>query len=195
MIEVGLNDSLYDSLPTGLSAGQRQRLNVARAMVLEPQLLIMDETLSALDQTEQGRLLDLFERLQAMHGFTYIFISHDLTMVRKVCSRIAVMYLGETVEVAPNERLFFDPGHPYTRALLSAAPTLEKRRYKPEDCLLEGEPPSPIDLPPGCAFAGRCPVVFERCHRENPSLTSRGEHALAACLHNQPVYRKELQHE
>ena len=180
--EVGLSDRLYDQLPTSLSAGQRQRLQVARAMVLEPRLLIMDETLSALDQTEQGKLLDLFDRLQAQHGFTYIFISHDLTMVRQVCSRIAVMYLGETVEVAPNERLFFDPGHPYTRALLSAAPTLEDRRYRPEECLMEGEPPSPIDLPPGCAFAGRCPHAFDRCHRENPTLTSRGEQALAACF-------------
>ena len=180
--EVGLGDRLYDQLPTALSAGQRQRLQVARAIVLEPRLLIMDETLSALDQTEQGKLLDLFGRLQAQHGFTYIFISHDLTMVRQVCSRIAVMYLGETVEVAPNERMFFDPGHPYTRALLSAAPTLEERRYRPEECLLEGEPPSPIDLPPGCAFAGRCPHAFDRCHRENPALVSRGDQALAACF-------------
>ncbi|WP_305968073.1 MULTISPECIES: ABC transporter ATP-binding protein [unclassified Mameliella] len=186
MSEVGLPTDLYDSLPTGLSAGQRQRLNVARAMVLEPRLLIMDETLSALDQTEQGKLLNLFERLQAQHGFTYIFISHDLTMVRQVCSRIAVMYLGETVEVAPNERLFFDPGHPYSRALLSAAPTLEERRYRPEDCLMEGEPPSPIDLPPGCAFAGRCPQAFDRCLTENPRLRSRGGQALAACHLNDP---------
>lgn len=195
MNEVGLADGLYDSLPTGLSAGQRQRLNVARAMVLEPRLLIMDETLSALDQTEQGKLLNLFERLQAQHGFTYIFISHDLTMVRRVCSRIAVMYLGETVEVAPNERLFFDPGHPYSRALLSAAPTLEERRYKPEECLLEGEPPSPIDLPPGCAFAGRCPHAFERCYKENPILTDRGEQALAACFLNPNTGSEEKPHE
>ncbi|MEI4474103.1 ABC transporter ATP-binding protein [Frigidibacter sp. MR17.24] len=181
MSEVGLPDALYGELPTGLSAGQRQRLNVARAMTLEPRLLIMDETLSALDQTEQGKMLDLFERLQAQHGFTYIFISHDLAMVRRVCSRIAVMYLGETVEVAPNERLFFDPGHPYSRALLSAAPTLEPRRYDPADCLLEGEPPSPIDLPPGCAFASRCPQAFARCKTVNPGLTTRGGRALAAC--------------
>jgi peptide/nickel transport system ATP-binding protein len=184
MSEVGLPDGLYNSLTTGLSAGQRQRLNVARAMILEPRLLIMDETLSALDQTEQGKMLDLFERLQALHGFTYIFISHDLAMVRRVCSRICVMYLGEAVEVAPNERLFFDPGHPYSRALLSAAPTLEERRYRPEDCLLEGEPPSPIDLPPGCAFASRCPHAFDRCRRENPVLTTRGGRALSACFLN-----------
>lgn len=184
MAEVGLPDNLYDRLPTGLSAGQRQRLNVGRAMMLEPELLIMDETLSALDQTEQGKLLELFQKLQEQHGFTYIFISHDLTMVRQVCSRIAVMYLGETVEVAPNERLFFDPGHPYSRALLSAAPTLETRRYLPEECLLEGEPPSPIDLPTGCAFANRCPQAFERCRQENPKLVSRGNQALAACFLN-----------
>lgn len=194
MAEVGLSPELYESLPTGLSAGQRQRLNVARAMILEPGLLIMDETLSALDQTEQGKLLDLFERLQAQHGFTYIFISHDLTMVRRVCSRIAVMYLGETVEVAPNERLFFDPGHPYTRALLSAAPTLEERRYRPEECLMEGEPPSPIDLPPGCAFASRCPHAFDRCHAENPVLRDRGGHALAACFLNSSELSKEDAH-
>lgn len=187
MNEVGLPDGYYNHLTGGLSAGQRQRLNVARAMILEPRLLIMDETLSALDQTEQGKLLDLFERLQALHGFTYIFISHDLTMVRRVCSRIAVMYLGEVVEVAPNERLFFDPGHPYSRALLSAAPTLEDRRYRPEDCLLEGEPPSPIDLPPGCAFASRCPHAFDRCRRENPVLIDRGGRALAACFLNEPA--------
>lgn len=188
MSEVGLDPGLYERLPTGLSAGQRQRLNVARAMILEPSLLIMDETLSALDQTEQGKLLDLFERLQAQHGFTYVFISHDLTMVRQVCSRIAVMYLGEAVEVAPNDRMFFDPGHPYTRALLSAAPTLEPRRYLPADCLLEGEPPSPIDLPPGCAFASRCPHAFDRCRVENPALLSRGGQALAACfLNSDPV--------
>lgn len=185
--EVGIPEGLVDQLPTGLTAGQRQRLNVARAMILEPQLLIMDETLSALDQTEQGKLLELFERLQAEHGLTYIFISHDLTMVRRVCSRIAVMYLGETVEIAPNQRLFFDPGHPYSRALLSAAPTLETRRYRPEDCLLEGEPPSPINLPPGCAFASRCPQAFERCLTESPSLLDRGGQASTACfLHCQP---------
>ncbi|SDI04565.1 peptide/nickel transport system ATP-binding protein [Vibrio xiamenensis] len=184
MREVGLPEHLYYELPNGLSAGQRQRLNVGRAMILEPKLLIMDETLSALDQTEQGKLLELFEKLQKKHGFTYIYISHDLAMVRRVCSRIAVMYLGETVEVAPNERLFFDPCHPYTRALLSAAPTLETRRYDPKECLLEGEPPNPIDLPAGCAFRSRCPHAFERCEKENPTLTSRDNKALAACFLN-----------
>ncbi|SNB72907.1 peptide/nickel transport system ATP-binding protein [Arboricoccus pini] len=186
MGEVGLDATLIDELPAGLSAGQRQRVNVARAMILEPALLIMDETLSSLDQTEQTKLLNLFERLQAQHGFTYLFISHDLAMVRRVCSRIAVMYLGEIVELAANERLFFDPGHPYTKALLSAVPTLEERRYRPEDCLLEGEPPSPIDLPPGCSFASRCPSAFDRCRSQHPGLTARSSHDLAACFLVEP---------
>jgi peptide/nickel transport system ATP-binding protein len=181
MGEVGLSRDLFEELPLALTAGQRQRVNVARAMILEPRLLIMDETLSALDQTEQARLLDLFEKLQAQHGFTYLFISHDIAMVRRVCGRVAVMYLGEVVELAHNERLFFDPGHPYSRALLSAAPTLEERRYRTEECLLEGEPPSPIDLPPGCAFATRCPHVHETCMRLNPPSTLRGDRDKAAC--------------
>ncbi|MGU3467641.1 ABC transporter ATP-binding protein [Methylobacterium sp. C33D] len=181
MNDVGLSTALYDALPVGLSAGQRQRINVARAMVLEPEILLMDETLSALDQTEQFRLLALFEKLQRAHGLTYIFISHDLAMVRKACNRVAVMYLGEVVEIADNERLFFDPGHPYTRALLSAMPTLEERRYRPEECLLDGEPPSPIDLPAGCAFRSRCPRAFAPCISEGPNLVTRGAGALAAC--------------
>ncbi|CAO4178202.1 ABC transporter ATP-binding protein [Methylorubrum extorquens] len=181
MDDVGLPVALYDELPLGLSAGQRQRINVARAMVLEPQILLMDETLSALDQTEQFKLLALFEKLQRAHGLTYIYISHDLAMVRKACNRIAVMYLGEVVELADNERLFFDPGHPYTRALLSAMPALEARRYRPEDCLMEGEPPSPIDLPQGCAFRSRCPQAFDACATHPPFLTVRGAHDFAAC--------------
>lgn len=181
MGEVGLPAELYEELPLGLSAGQRQRINVARALVLEPEILIMDETLSALDQTEQFKLLDLFERLQKEYDLTYIFISHDLAMVRKVCNRVAVMYLGEVFELSDNERLFFDPGHPYTMALLSAMPTLEQRRYQPEDCLLEGEPPSPLDIPSGCSFRSRCPKAFETCDRVHPSLTVRDHQDFAAC--------------
>ncbi len=181
MEEVGLPAELYEELPLGLSAGQRQRINVARALVLEPEILIMDETLSALDQTEQFKLLDLFQALQKEYGLTYIFISHDLAMVRKVCNRVAVMYLGEVFELADNERLFFDPGHPYTMALLSAMPTLEERRYRPEDCLMEGEPPSPIDIPQGCSFKSRCPHAMEKCGSMQPFLTVRGSQDFAAC--------------
>jgi peptide/nickel transport system ATP-binding protein len=187
MAEVGLAKELYDQLPLTLSAGQRQRVNIARAMILEPRLLILDETLSALDQTEQVKLLDLFERLQRQHGLTYIFISHDLAMVRRVCTRLAVMYLGEVVELATNQTLFCDPGHPYTKALLSAVPTVEERPYRSEDCLLEGEPPSPINLPAGCSFESRCPQAMVRCGNQSPSLTSRGKGDLAACFLNEAV--------
>ncbi|MBM3518109.1 MAG: ABC transporter ATP-binding protein [Alphaproteobacteria bacterium] len=181
MSEVGLPASLYDHLQIGLSAGQRQRINLARALVLEPELLILDETLSALDQVEQARLLELFDRLQAEHRFTYIFISHDLAMVRRACTRIAVMYLGKVVEIADNRSVFFDPGHPYTKALLSAVPTIEPRRYDARECLLEGEPPSPIDIPPGCTFSTRCPLAFERCWSEEPATIQRGNGRLSAC--------------
>jgi peptide/nickel transport system ATP-binding protein len=181
MAEVGLPADLRDSLPVGLSAGQRQRVNIARAMVLEPELLILDETLSALDQVEQRKLLALFERLQARHGITYIFISHDLSMVRRVCNRIAVMYLGRIVELASNEATFFDPGHPYTRALLSAVPVIEEKPYKTETYLLEGEPPDPIDIPPGCSFRTRCPFAFDPCASDDPLLLPRGPSDFAAC--------------
>ncbi len=181
MDEVGLPADLYEELPLGLSAGQRQRINVARALVLEPEILIMDETLSSLDQTEQFKLLDLFQKLQREYNLTYIYISHDLGMVRKVCNRVAVMYLGELFELADNERLFFDPGHPYTMALLSAMPTLEERRYQPEDCLLEGEPPSPINIPAGCSFKSRCPHAMEKCGTLAPTLRVRGSANFAAC--------------
>jgi peptide/nickel transport system ATP-binding protein len=181
MAEVGLPPEVHDSLPVGLSAGQRQRVNIARAMVLEPELLILDETLSALDQVEQGKLLGLFERLQVRHGITYIYISHDLSMVRRVCNRIAVMYLGRIVELATNEATFFNPGHPYTRALLSAVPVIEERPYKVETYLLEGEPPDPIDIPPGCSFRTRCPFAFDRCASDDPALLRRGLSDFAAC--------------
>jgi peptide/nickel transport system ATP-binding protein len=181
MAEVGLLPDVHDSLPVGLSAGQRQRVNIARAMVLEPELLILDETLSALDQVEQGKLLALFERLQAHHGITYIYISHDLSMVRRVCNRIAVMYLGRVVELATNESTFFNPGHPYTRALLSAVPVIEERPFKPETYLLEGEPPDPVDIPAGCSFRTRCPFAFERCSVDDPTLLRRGRSDEAAC--------------
>jgi peptide/nickel transport system ATP-binding protein len=181
MAEVGLRADVHDSLPVGLSAGQRQRVNIARAMVLEPELLILDETLSALDQVEQRKLLALFERLQARHGISYIFISHDLSMVRRVCNRIAVMYLGRIVELASNEATFFNPGHPYTRALLSAVPVIEEKPYKIETYLLEGEPPDPIDIPPGCSFRTRCPFAFDPCISDDPLLLSRGPNDFAAC--------------
>jgi peptide/nickel transport system ATP-binding protein len=189
MAEVGLLPDDAHRLPVGMSAGQRQRVNIARALVLEPRLLILDETLSALDPVEQGRLLNLFERLQARHGLTYLFISHDLAMVRRVCTRIAVMYLGKMVEIADTGGVFYDPGHPYTKALLSAVPTLDERPYRTEDVLLDGEPPSPIDLPPGCSFTARCPEAIGLCRSQEPSLWMRHPGRLAACHVTAPAPR------
>ena len=181
MGEVGLPAQLYDELPHALSTGERQRISIARALILEPKLLILDETLSSLDQREQGKLIDLFSRLQDRNDLTYVFISHDLAMVRKVCTRIAVMYLGVMVEVADNRDLFFDPQHPYTKALLSAAPTLEEKPFDATEYLLEGEPPSPIDIPAGCSFVSRCPKALARCRVETPGLIEHTPGRLAAC--------------
>ena len=172
--EVGLDRNTINKFPFQLSASQRQRVNIARAMVMSPRLLILDETLSSLDQLEQGRLLELFEELQAQHKFTYIFISHDLALVRRACSRIGVMYLGRMVEVAENEELFFEPRHPYSRAMLSAMPTIEQNRYDAEICLLEGEPPSPVNIPPGCSFRTRCPDAIDVCGQVDPPQCHSG---------------------
>ncbi|WP_339115508.1 ABC transporter ATP-binding protein [Thioclava sp. GXIMD2076] len=181
MAEVGLDPSLHDKLPSGLSAGQRQRINVARAIVLEPKVLLLDETFSALDPMEQTPLIELFRQLQRDRAITCIFISHDLALVRRVASRVAVMYLGRIVEAGPNDELFLNPRHPYTRALLSAAPTLEASPYDPAECLVDGEPPSPIRLPPGCAFAERCPAAQAKCRESDPHLHTAGERIRVAC--------------
>lgn len=181
MKEVGLDLSLENQLTVGLSAGQRQRINIARALVLEPKLMILDETLSALDQVEQSKLFELFDHLQKTHGFTYIFISHDMALVRKVCHRVAVMYLGRVVEVADNNILFENPVHPYSRALLSAVPTLDDHPFKSEDYLLEGEPPSPVHIPPGCSFRTRCPLALEICKTVDPEAKELAGGGQASC--------------
>jgi len=181
MAEVGLSPDLYESLPVGLSAGQRQRINIARALILEPSLMILDETLSALDQVEQARLLALFEVLQRRHGITYLYISHDLTMVRRVCARIGVMYLGRIVELADNQTIFETPAHPYTRTLLSSILTVEPKPFRPETYLLEGEPPDPIHIPTGCSFRTRCPFAFDRCATDDPELAADADGNGAAC--------------
>ena len=181
MEDVGLPPHLYDALPNSLSTGDRQRISVARALVLEPKLLILDETVSALDQAEQNKLLALFSRLQREKNLTYIFISHDLAMVRRVCTRIAVMYLGEIVEIADNRNLFYSARHPYTKALLSAIPTIEDNPYDSSKLLLEGEPPSPINIAPGCSFASRCPFAMKICQEKAPALTAVSPSAAVAC--------------
>jgi len=181
MEEVGLDPSLEHQLTVGLSAGQRQRINIARALVLEPKLMILDETLSALDQVEQSKLFEVFDRLQKKHGFTYIFISHDMALVRKVCHRVAVMYLGRIVELADNNALFNEPAHPYSRALLSAVPTLDDHPFSSDEYLLEGEPPSPVHIPPGCSFRTRCPLANETCARIDPDAYDLPKGGKAMC--------------
>jgi peptide/nickel transport system ATP-binding protein len=181
MEEVGLDAALENQLTVGLSAGQRQRVNIARALVLEPSLMILDETMSALDQVEQSKLFEVFDRLQKKHGFTYIFISHDMALVRKVCHRVAVMYLGRIVELADNDALFDTPAHPYSRALLSAVPTLDDHPFSSDKYLLEGEPPSPVFIPPGCSFRSRCPLAIEICKAVDPAPRDLAGGGYAAC--------------
>ena len=163
MEEVGLDKEEYNKLLVGKSGGFRQRVSIARALILEPKVIILDETLSSLDQNEQNKLLSLFKQIQQKRNLTYIFISHDLAMVRKSCNRIAVMYMGRTVELAKNDTLFNNCRHPYTRTLLCTIPTLDKNPYDKKLYLMDGEPPDPTEVGKGCSFSSRCPNPTHEC--------------------------------
>ncbi len=183
MAKVGLSPSHLDRFPHQFSGGQRQRIGIARALAVNPRFVVADEPVSALDVSIQAQILNLLQELQAELGLTYLFITHDLSVVSYVSDRIAVMYLGRVVELAPAAALFETPLHPYTRALLSAVPRLEGRGLRRERILLRGTPPTPINPPPGCRFYGRC-YLKERndtCRAVDPELKDVGGGHLVAC--------------
>jgi oligopeptide/dipeptide ABC transporter ATP-binding protein len=186
---VGLEPSALARYPHEFSGGQRQRIGIARALALSPALVVADEPLSALDVSIQAQIVNLLRDLQARLRLSYLFISHDLSVVALLARRTAVMYLGEIVETGPTEELFAKPQHPYTEALLSAVPipdpVHERRRAR---IVLKGDVPSPVSPPAGCPFHPRCPYAFDRCRTEKPLLHAYGSAGAAAChLLDEPV--------
>ncbi len=175
---VGLRPEHADRYPHMFSGGQRQRIAIARALMLRPDILVLDEPVSALDVSVQAQVLNLLVQLQEALGLSYLFISHGLSVVRHMADEIVVMYLGRIVEQAPRDVLFAGPRHPYSRALLAATPVADPGRVR-ERSELKGELPSPFNPPRGCAFHTRCPLAFDRCRSERPELTFHGETKVA----------------
>ena len=169
MEKVGLRPEYYHRYPHMFSGGQRQRIAIARALVLRPKILVLDEPVSALDVSIRAQVLNLLAGLQEEFRLAYVFVSHDLSVVRHIADEVLVIYLGHAVEMGSRDAIFMAPQHPYTRALLSATPVAVPGA-KRERILLTGEPPSPIAPPPGCPFNPRCPLVFDRCRLEKPPL-------------------------
>ncbi len=183
MERVGLRPEYYGRYPHQFSGGQRQRIGIARALALNPELIICDEPVSALDVSIQAQILNLLSDLQAQSGLTYLFISHDLNVVRYLSDRVIVMFLGQVCELSSTEALYAAPRHPYTRFLLDAVPQPDPDRRDEARAMLTGEVASPVNPPPGCRFHPRCPYASERCEREKPALAEIEPGRWCACHH------------